>query len=201
VPTAPRKAPGRKSVSPYQAEYLLRRKFGRRVREGKTEIHKNDNGTWSVRLGCDIHCILEQRDGVRWIGVNRFEPIPLRAIDMRSPPLDSHANWLYWNIEQRDYRLFERLANVRSDGRGENPDPRGIPDDASELSRMEIDHWGSDGHSHSWGLLSEIGGLFLAVSTPAALLDEERHRIMMELFGLDSDTDPTHYRLVYFFDN
>jgi hypothetical protein len=149
-------------------------------------------------VGCDIHCILEQYDGKRWIGINRFEPIPLRAIDMRGPPLDHHTNWLYWNIEQRNYHLFERLAGVRGD---QGPEPRGIPINVSELTRMEIDHWGSDGHSHSWGLLSEIGGLFLAVNTPAALLDEERHRMMMELFGLDSDGDPTCYRLVYFFDN
>lgn len=64
----------------------------------------------------------------------------------------------------RNYRLFARLAGVRSrDGIKPISDPRGLPEDASVVTKHHSDHWGIDGHSHSWISAEEI-----------ALLDDTR---------------------------
>jgi hypothetical protein len=66
----------------------------------------------------------------------------------------------------RNYGLFAILAGVRN-GRGfagvkigepTTPisEPRGIPEDASPAYREIAEHWGSDGHSHSWLTLAEL---------------------------------------------
>ena len=75
-------------------------------------------------MGCDIHLHTEIKvDGV-WHHV-------------------ATANF------ERNYALFNFLAGVRGDGPGIAP-CRGVPEDASLVTRMDCDHWGADGHSHSF---------------------------------------------------
>lgn len=61
------------------------------------------------------------------------------------------------NLNNRDYRLFSILADVRN-GYGFVPisDPKGVPDDASKEYKAEVKGWGYDGHSHSHFTLKEL---------------------------------------------
>jgi hypothetical protein len=148
-------------------------------------------------MGCDIHLILEcKNDDGKWVGINNFNYISNHAL---GDPKDS-GSWYFWTVRSRNYELFGKLAGVRRQSL-EGPKPRGIPADASELARMEIDHFGGDGHSHSWGLLSEIGGYFLAMYWPNQMLEEHRHERIQELFGIQHEGPLDNFRLVYFFDN
>ncbi len=56
------------------------------------------------------------------------------------------------NIE-RNYALFAKMAGVRNyweDKIKPISKPKGIPEDATELTRLDADRYGTDGHSHSW---------------------------------------------------
>lgn len=58
----------------------------------------------------------------------------------------------------RNYELFCLLAGVRGGDDDPTPisQPRGIPDDASTMTRFASDYDGADGHSHSWISAEEI---------------------------------------------
>lgn len=57
----------------------------------------------------------------------------------------------------RSYRLFAMLAGVRNyDDIEPIAQPRGLPVDATELTKLDCEHWDADGHSHSWIGSSEI---------------------------------------------
>lgn len=60
----------------------------------------------------------------------------------------------------RSYDLFARMAGVRNDGSIEPiAKPRGLPEDATFISKFDSDRMGSDGHSHSWLSGEELGEL------------------------------------------
>lgn len=84
-------------------------------------------------MGCDIHAHIE---------------LKRRGSDV----------WEHWNAPRigRDYALFEKMAGVR--GREENAivPPRGLPEDVSTLTKVNADHEGDDGHTHSYLTRDEI---------------------------------------------
>lgn len=137
-------------------------------------------------MGCDIHLVLEKKwtdhkGRTKWVG------IPME----RCP-------------RTRNYHRFGLLAGVRGDG----PDARGLPDDASDLARMEIERWDGDGHSHSWCPLREFVQACLASEhDPEKMLDAEDPRTkdpFCHYFGLEffwGDDGPDNYRVVFWFDN
>jgi hypothetical protein len=151
-------------------------------------------------MGCDIHLILEaEQRPDHWVGVTVFNHISTKCFDLYDMEKPK-SHYFFWLVTGRNYELFGKLAGVRSN---QGPPPRGLPRNISELARLKINHWGADGHSHSWGLLSEIGGLFLAAYNPRQILEAERHQAVAELFNIDlsNDDELNRYRLVYFFDN
>lgn len=83
-------------------------------------------------MGCDIHAHVEVKVSGKW--------------EHYSAP-----------VVDRNYRLFARMAGVRSNG-DEEPvaEPRGIPDDISLITRMDYEHWGRDAHTPSWLKASEV---------------------------------------------
>jgi hypothetical protein len=136
-------------------------------------------------MGCDIHLALERNYKGQWVGV----PIP-NVTAARS----------------RNYELFALLAGVRGDG----PEPKGIPDDTSGLSQIEIDRWDGDGHSHSWCSLQEyVEACMACMDNPATLLKDDDpigSDPYGHYFGLgdkddDPDFDKADYRVVFWFDN
>lgn len=140
-------------------------------------------------MGCDINLVLEERDpDFGWVGINTFAGT--NGNDYRSPI-----------ARERNYRLFAALAGVRGDG----PEPRGIPDDASATTRLLVRQWGGDGHSHSWLPLAEATLEFnkRRYSEGEVSVDPESYRDKYPAsywFGVESD-NVENYRLVFWFDN
>ncbi|NOY60290.1 MAG: hypothetical protein GXO75_15375 [Calditrichaeota bacterium] len=58
---------------------------------------------------------------------------------------------------ERNYQLFAKMANVRNDYDIEPiSEPRGLPEDISEVVKFEAKDWRTDGHSYSWLNADEI---------------------------------------------
>jgi hypothetical protein len=87
-------------------------------------------------MGCDIHMIGECKLKGIWRAV--FDP----------------GNGPF---EDRSYRLFGFLANVRNYS-GVTPisEPRGLPEDISDTSSEYFARWGCDIHSCSWLMVKEL---------------------------------------------
>ena len=138
-------------------------------------------------MGCDIHMVLERKHGDHWIGVDSFKG--------HYCALDKRYAWPL--ATSRNYSRFAALAGVRGDG----PDPRGIPDDASELSKLQIADWGQDGHSHSWMSVAEAAPIFY--ETDSYKKDEfARYYPAAYYFDVDMDSKKLEdYCIVFWFDN
>ena len=70
---------------------------------------------------------------------------------------------------ERNYILFAKMAGVRNDPK--NPIkpisiPKGLPEDATELTRLHSEWYGCDGHSHSWLNAKEISALHKFIEDP-----------------------------------
>lgn len=85
-------------------------------------------------MGCDMHAHVEvKKDGV-WHHYN--------------------APWI-----QRHYALFAKMAGVRHyEGDGIEPisEPKGVPDDITIVTQLDLKSWGCDAHSHSYLTRDEI---------------------------------------------
>ena len=70
------------------------------------------------------------------------------------------GKWEHYSTNNipRHYALFSVMANVRNYPRTHQPisEPKGLPEDVSELTKMCSDYFGVDGHSHSWLSAKEI---------------------------------------------
>jgi hypothetical protein len=186
-------------------------------------------------MGCDIHWVVEKRFGDRWVGVYstgntpRFmteQELAYRAHhkipiceevqikhegseeERSTTPLHYTMTVPYYRypaVHGRNYAFFAALAGVRGDG----PEPKGVPDDASELALLEVEGWDAGGHSHSWDTLEQF--LFRWVTVQRG--DEEISSAFQALFVGDKTggllqklaqyyTDQgEEYRVVYWFDN
>lgn len=191
-------------------------------------------------MGCDIHMVVERRwkregQGDVWVGVHAmpyFSGVIYGAASWRTWDGDTPTDhvqhqacatgYVHWEARHRNYALFYALAQVRGPAEAASgTEPRGVPDDASDLARMEIEGWGEDGHSHSYMLFSEAMPIFLKHQFGGRLLDTMKQRIAgakpeelyaqlaSEHFGVDLrepwDGEPGEtlddYRLVFWFDN
>jgi hypothetical protein len=162
-------------------------------------------------MGADIHLFAEKRLHTgEWAAVQTFSPINRKAVGLDvTRPYD----WLFFIVEERNYALFAKLAGVRGNG----PQAKGVPDDASPLYRDYVDSWVSDGHSHSWCTATEFVARFLEtldvgdpiVKAYASWVLEAGHGNAVLTFldnycgvrineGRDKADD---YRFVFFFDN
>jgi len=134
-------------------------------------------------MGCDIHIVSEKKVGDRWVGIVRFSHI------------DTQTGTAFPICRDRNYKRFADLAGVRGDG----PEPRGLPPDASELSRLLYDT--SDDHSHSWLPAREAVEVFLATEYNR-ISDFARKYPAYFYFKIDEDQENLDdYRIVFWFDN
>jgi hypothetical protein len=139
-------------------------------------------------MGCDIHGTIEKKVGDKWIMVNRL------SHDL--PALN------------RNYERFGALAGVRATG---GPKPKGIPLDVSESTKLFIDYWGRDGHSHSYLDLKRAASIFLKTEYDSIhfLSNSNRHFPVTDsdpvsyYFGVEEYEygKGEEYRLVFWFDN
>lgn len=168
-------------------------------------------------MGADIHMVLEKRWKDRWVGVNAFPYATAEVYDFDRRKVDPHASvvaqgGIHWPVKSRNYDLFAALAGVRGTG----PEPRGVPDDVSDLAQLEIEGWGADGHSHSWMLMSEAMPIFLRYqldgvkkimrgnTSQKKLSLSAMAYFYAEIYEDDSEDDQEtldDYRLVFWFDN
>lgn len=151
-------------------------------------------------MGCDIHMYIEVTDlptvemaKNSLLEVSKgLQAHPLQYLDVVT------QDWEVYRLNsevfvQRNYELFAFLAGVR----GVSPKghaPRGLPDDVSPEVRTESNHWGVDGHSHSWLLVpTDI------TSQKLRLLGESHLPIALE--SIQADYPYRQIRLVFWFDN
>ncbi len=116
-----------------------------------------------------------------------------------------------WRADNRNYKLFGAIANVRH----ASPfgyEPRGLPDDVSDLATALSEEYGEDGHSHSWLLLPDFLKCYgWAKHGEASDIEGKMPYIELagEVTGLkymdeyeNDDAKAAHkYRIVFWFDN
>jgi len=98
-------------------------------------------------MGCDIHAHLE------------IKLVPKDFREQVKGALNQTSGWYYYSpiTIHRNYHLFALMADVRNNGSiSPIADPKGMPEDASLITRMNKDGWGVDGHSHSWLGIDEL---------------------------------------------
>lgn len=142
-------------------------------------------------MGTDIHYIVEKKWNGKWLGLFGNEP---------DPGDDVPAN-------ERSYQIFTRLAKVRAEvteERGYSADgyaPRGVPEDASELTRYQTEENDGGGHTFSWLTLEEFCGVFVKLAEERGVPGYYGPFPWEKIFGYFSVDSPKHYRVVFWFDN
>lgn len=133
-------------------------------------------------MGCDIHIFVERRRGDKWETVSGKDPMQdwykkqykkatnIESIKFYRERYEKSMNPCYknWICDTRNYRLFSLLANVRngisirfgeiSTGHRLVPisDPKGLPEDVTDIVKEEYEMWGCDSHSASYLTLKEL---------------------------------------------
>jgi hypothetical protein len=97
----------------------------------------------------------------------------------------------------RNYTRFAALAGVR----GEGPDPKGFPADASELARMLEKEWDGDGHSFSHMSLEEATNIFTTTQDENSITDFGKKFPKYFFFGVEHEDGFENFRIVFWFDN
>lgn len=94
--------------------------------------------------------------------------------------------WLHYNQPhlKRDYYLFAKLAGVRNENNIVG-DPisidRGIPENASKTTRIDVIYWGCDGHNHGYITADEIVDLVeWMTSNEYPHVNTQEDRILLE---------------------
>lgn len=137
-------------------------------------------------MGCDIHLYVE---------------------------IKSKGKWLLYNQPgvSRNYSLFAKMANVRNQGGAVTPisEPRGLPEDISEATKVCFDYDEPDAHSMSYLTLIEINRLEKWWKESNSLEKQSFNQVFGWLFGNGYDdlqdlTKPPRVedvRFVFWFDN
>lgn len=166
---------------------------------------KNDNAYFGeASMGCDIHFVLENYDDKtkKWIGVYSTETTP--RMPMRT--YDDHALGTLTNcvpsVGTRNYKFFASLAGVR----GEGPEPNGVPDNASDLAKRDVENYGKDGHSHGHCGLDEFYTKHM-LSTDSKLYKKlvvdklKGETSVLDALFWENEAERANYRFIFWFDN
>ncbi|MDP5274813.1 hypothetical protein [Chengkuizengella axinellae] len=114
-------------------------------------------------MGCDIHMYLEVRhfskDDVErekgvWVSADKWteDRYNFGYDDTRFEVEDKDRIY-----DGRNYKLFSILANVRNNNNLPYiSEPKGLPEDVSDMVKNESDFWGDEVHSHTYLNLDEI---------------------------------------------
>jgi hypothetical protein len=146
-------------------------------------------------MGADIHMFAEFK-----AGDGPWTAHPLHQSDEEGR-VDSIGG-------DRNYEVFGALAGVRGDG----PEPRGLPNDVTEIVLKASNQWGGDAHSHSYYSLAEFKNIIkntrntnYSKSTFDAI-NEHKKKLELDLksekilLGQNINTK-VEVRIVFFFDN
>ncbi len=127
-------------------------------------------------MGCDIHTVIEEKVGNKWIGVVASDRMSKRPI-----------------YAQRDYEFFGAVANVRSKG---DRYPQGLPYDVSDLSWYMFSQAPADHHSASHMSIAEFCRIHHTVRPDGSRAEYAVH----DLMGIYPE-DGAEFRIVFWFDN
>lgn len=128
-------------------------------------------------MGCDIHAHVEIKYKGKW------------------------EHYSVANID-RWYKLFGVMAGVRGDGPSIIA-PRGIPEDVSVVTKLEIERWDGDAHTHSWFGKEELSELEKWARTQKQSLEGDILNCYVfgdGIFGEQME-GVEDVRLVFWFDN
>lgn len=133
-------------------------------------------------MGCDIHIVIEEKVGDKWIGIvatDRLKDRPIYAM--------------------RDYGFFAEIANVR--GRGGHY-PKNLPRDVSELAWHLYMRCPTDHHSASHMTIEK----FCEIHNSLNPSKSRREHATWDLMGLwpaaeIEDEGASPFRVVFWFDN
>lgn len=164
-------------------------------------------------MGADIHTYIERKmPSGDWAYVNNLDSVVYsKALWSSDKPHFVHA---FYEVNSRNYELFARLASVRGDGR----EPRGLPDDVSEMVQMYADVWSGDGHSHSWLSASDFADDYYGIQVlqedepmleyhQNVLKADKNYAVltflqeMCGVSGIGEQTQANEFRFVFWFDN
>lgn len=93
-------------------------------------------------MGCDIHLHVEIKLKGEWHHYQDLRP-------------------------GRHYSVFGKMAGVRNQDEEPIVAPKGLPADCTLVTRFDSDHWGRDGHTHSWFNREEIKKLSVWMTAQA----------------------------------
>jgi hypothetical protein len=141
-------------------------------------------------MGCDIHGLVERKVNGKWICWRTLNPVHTSRPDEHGSSFASPA------ALSRNYERFAALAGVRGDG----PDARGLPDDATDTATHLFET--EEGHTPSWLPLQEATDIFLATER-YDLREFDRKYPAYYYFGVESESDGplSDFRLVFWFDS
>jgi hypothetical protein len=166
-------------------------------------------------MGADIHTFIERKmPSGEWAYMGNLDhAIHSKAFWGNDKP---NLGFMFYVVNSRNYALFGRLASVRGDGR----DPRGLPEDVSEMVQMFADGWSGDGHSHSWLSASDFADDYYGVEAIESGEEEpmtEYHQNTLQvdknyavlqflqemcgISGIGEVTQANEFRFVFWFDN
>lgn len=127
-------------------------------------------------MGCDIHTVIEEKVGDKWIGVASSDMMKDRPV-----------------YAQRDYTFFGSIANVRE--HGENY-PQNIPRDVSDLAWHLYMLCPTDHHSPSHMSLEK----FCTIHNRDNPRASRTEYAVEDLTGIYTD-EGREFRVVFWFDN
>lgn len=120
-------------------------------------------------MGCDIHLYVEVRKNNKWKPADSWLTYGKEYGHFEDDGDESKRPVVPYDDEYyngRNYKLFAMLANVRNGvgfagidtGNAVNPisEPKGLPEDVSDVIEKCSEYWGSDGHSHSYLTVKEL---------------------------------------------
>jgi len=164
-------------------------------------------------MGADIHLFLERKmPSGDWAFMSSLDH-GVRSKGLWSGNMIDFG-MAFYKVANRNYTLFGQLASVRGGGR----EPRGLPNDVSEMVLMFSDAWEGDGHSHSWLSASEFADDYYGVQSvedDEPMTDYHQNTLkvdknyavleflqeMCNVAGVGDSTQANEFRFVFWFDN
>lgn len=143
-------------------------------------------------MGCDIHCYKEKLVDGQWVTADDWE-----EEDDGDGETYMRVSWGEGRFSERSYWLFGLLCdNVRSSHPLSFAE-RGMPDDASDLVKGEVELWGCDGHSHSHLYLQELKDLMERLDGSTITVTGMMHSEQLNRFRASMKTETPDYDLLY----
>jgi hypothetical protein len=161
-------------------------------------------------MGCDIHLYLEVYNDKlnKWGMLDGYGLPVMEEYEMFTEEYYKHA--YKHSPSQRNYGVFAVLADVRNDNLPYMDQPRGVPKDASLLYKSEVEHYGEDGHSHSYftveEFLNDYNGLYNDIVAQGKRLKDpwdfrETAFFKWIKFLSEQGIPHNHLRVCFYFDN